>query len=191
MFVVRALRVLVPALIVLAVVAVVVSVLSARPDLQHAKRNVDRAWPSLSATLDAHYTALGQTNQKLLTLTGPVRELAGSVDDAMKRWTTATASGDVASQVRAANTLEGLSRRLVTTAESSQRVKKDQAAVLAVAAFALNAASTSNGPAVDAFNRAVTSYEKERRGPVRGIVARALGDGDIPVFTPAPPPNPT
>jgi len=32
------------------------------------------------------------------------------------------------------------------------------------------------------FNRDVVSYEHERRGPVRTVVASVLGDGAIPVL---------
>jgi len=187
MSVLRFLRVLLPLAIVVAAVAAVLSVVSARPDLQDAKRGVDRAWPPLQAQLQPHYSLLSQADAHLQTVTGPVRTLADQVKDGLARWQSAVESGDVAAQVRAANSLEALSRRLVATARTSPRATGDAGSALAVAAFANGAATVAQGGAVDTFNKAVTAYQKQRRGPVRSVVATMLGDRDIPAFSPAPP----
>ena len=83
MHVLRVVRVLLPVLIVAAVVAAGSSVLSARPDLQKAKRNVDSSWSSLSGQLDHRYVLLAAVDDKLRPIPGPIRTLVGDVDGAL------------------------------------------------------------------------------------------------------------
>jgi CDP-diacylglycerol pyrophosphatase len=179
----RVVRVLLPLVIVLVVVAGVVAVLSARPDQQDAKRNVQRAWAPLANDLTHHYVVLTDADKKVLDLSGPVRELAADVRTALDRWQTAVSRKSVAEEVRAANALEAVGRRLVGAARVSNRVKADAATKSAVDAFALDQLS---GDRVNAFNDAVRKYARERRGPVRSVVASLLGNQDIPAFEPAP-----
>ena len=178
----RVLRVLLPLVIVVLVVAGVVAVLSTRPDQQDAKRNVERAWAPLSNDLTKHYLLLAAADQKVLDLSGPVRELAADVRTALDRWQAASRKS-VEAQVRAANALEAVGRRLVAAARVSNRVKADAETKKAVDAFA---GDTLSGDRVKAFNDAVRKYARERRGPVRGAVASLLGNHDIPAFEPAP-----
>jgi hypothetical protein len=179
----RVLRVLLPLVIVVVAVAGVVAVLSARPDQQDAKRNVERAWAPLSNDLAARYLLLTAADQKVLDLSGPVRELADDVRTALDRWQAAASRKSVEAQVRAANALEAVGRRLVAAARASNRVKADAATKSAVDAFA---GDTMSGDRVKVFNDAVRKYARERRGPVRGAVASLLGNHDIPAFEPAP-----
>jgi hypothetical protein len=172
---------LLPFLLVAALVFGVVSVLSARPELRKAERAVADAWTPLQGQLTTRYRLLDETGTTLAQLGGPVRELAGSVDVALTRWNSVTSGGTVATQVRAANEVEALGRRLVAAARASERVKAN-----AEASEALNryAGDRSFGAAGD-FNAAVREYEEERQGPVRSLVAAFLGTDDIPAFQPA------
>ncbi len=178
----RVVRLLLPLVIVLVVVAGVVAVLTARPDQQDAKRSVDRAWTPLAHDLQQRYFLLTAADEKLLGLSGPVRELADDVHDALDRWQSAASHKNVEPQVRAANTLEALGRRLVAAARVSDRVKANADSTNAVNAFA---GDSMSGDRVKAYNDAVRKYARERRGPVRGIVASVLGNPEIPAFEPA------
>ncbi len=179
----RVVRVLLPLVIVLVVVAGLVAVLTARPDQQDAKRNVEHAWTPLSNDLTHRYLLLTAADQKVLDLSGPVRELADDVRTALDRWQAAASRKNVEAQVRAANTLEAVGRRLVAAASVSNRVKADADTKKAVDRFASDSMS---GDRVKAFNDAVRKYARERRGPVRSVVASFLGNYDIPAFEPAP-----
>src|SRR4051794_23098098 len=117
----RVVRLLLPLVIVLVVVAGVVAVLSARPDQQDAKRSVDRAWSPLADDLRQRYFLLTAANEKVLGLSGPVRDIADGVHGALDRWQAAASRKSVEPQVRAANTLEALGRRLVAAARVSDR----------------------------------------------------------------------
>ena len=187
----RVTRVLVYVLVVAVVAFVVVgavSVLSARPELNDAKQHVNRTWSPLATELGPRYAQLAQADDELLTLTGPVRTLADHVHSAVNDWNNAKAHGSVAAQVRAANNLEALSRRLVVAARASERVKADPQMTSAVDTFAGDPTFSAAGgiTTVAAFNQAVKDYEKERNGPVRGVVATVLNAPNIPAFAPAP-----
>jgi len=179
----RVVRILLPLVIVLVVVAGVVAILSARPDQQGAKRDVERAWAPLSTDLTHHFVLLAAADQKVLALSGPVRELADDVRLALDQWRAAASRKNVDEQVRAANALEAVARRLVAAARVSDRVNKDAATKSAVDKFAKD---TVSGDRVRAFNAAVGTYARERRGPLRSVVASFLGNHDIPAFEPAP-----
>jgi hypothetical protein len=186
--VLRVLRVLLPIAVVLAVVAAAAAVLSARPDLDQAKRRVDRRWEPVAEKLGPHYVRLAAAGDKLRALTGPVRELGEEIDVALRRWQDATAAGDVEHEVRAANELEALGRRVVAAAATSTRVRENAEARAAVQAYATDPAYSAATIAADvaAFNDAVIRYERERHGPVRGPVASLLGREDIPTFASVP-----
>jgi hypothetical protein len=178
MHVLRVVRVLLAVLIVAAVVAAASSVLSARPDLQKAKRDVDTSWSALSGRLDQRYVLLTAVDDKIRPIPGPIHSLVGDVDAALARWRDSRAHSSVAHQVDAANDLEALARRLVATATASPRVQGNAAVLPAIVRFLADASRA----AADGFNRDVVSYEHERRGPVRTVVASVLGDGAIPVL---------
>ncbi len=184
MHVVRVVRVLLPVLIVAAIVGAGSSVLSARPDIEKAKRNVDTAWSSLSTGLDHRYLLLAAVDDQLRPVPGPVHSLVGSVDTALARWRDVRAHGGLATQVEAANDVEGLGRELIATAAASPRVHGNSSVLVALAKFL----SDGSQRAATAFNANVTSYEHERRGPVRTVVASLLGDGTIPVLDTTSPP---
>ncbi len=182
MRVVHAFRVLVPLVIAALVVAVVATALSARPQLQSSQRAVRNTWRPLQQELTARYEQLNRAQKALQAsgIGGPVRTLDASVGTAILRWNGATARGNLADEVAAANDLEALGRRLVATARAAPPVLADAAVNGALTTFAgdksLRAADAQT------FNNAVTSYDKQRRGPLRGIVARALGYDDVSAF---------
>ena len=175
---VHAIRFLFPVLIVAAVVGLVVSVVSACPDLQKAKRQVDASWTDLTPHLDARYALLATADAKLHTTSGPVHQLIANVDAALVQWRQVSGHASVREQVDAANALEALSRRLLATANVSPRVAADTAARTALSAFSGDQTlSTANG-----FNTTVATYERDRRGPIRHFVANMLGADDIPAL---------
>jgi hypothetical protein len=178
MHVLRVGRVLLPVLIVAAVVAAGSSVLSARPNLDKAKHNVDTSWSSLSGQLNHRYVLLAAVDDTLRPLVGPIRTLVGDVDSALVRWHDALRHTDVAAQVAAANDVEAFARRLLATEATSPRVRGNAAVLTALGQFLSDPARR----AAAGFNHNVTSYERERRGPVRAVVASVLGDGAIPVL---------
>jgi hypothetical protein len=184
----RVLRVFLVLLVIGLVAAVVVagtSVLSARPDLETAKRNVDTAWATVAPKLDTRYVELAAVNNQLRSVPGPVHTLVGDTDAALAHWHDARQHASVAAQVAAANDVEAVARRLLATQAASPRVRGNEAVLTAVDRY-LGDSTTS---AASAFNEAVDGYQHERRGPVRAVVASVLGDRAIPVLddTVAPP----
>jgi hypothetical protein len=185
MVVLRALRVLLPLLIVLAIVAAVVAVFTARPDIQRARDNVNETWSPLSTQLQGRYQLLENVDKQLLFFGGPVHQLASQVSTSLDAWKHAISTNDVSGEVHAANDLEALGRRMVASARQSPQVNANEAVVNAVDTYAGDQ-SYAGAPA---FNAAVGTYEKQRRGPVRGVVAAMLRDDDVPAFSPAPVPS--
>ncbi|MDQ1475205.1 MAG: hypothetical protein QOE62_434 [Actinomycetota bacterium] len=179
MHVLRVVRVLLAVLIVAAIVGAGSSVLSARPDLQKAKHNVDSSWSGLSPRLDHRYDLLLTVDVALRPIAGPVHALVGDVDGALAQWRDTRAHSGVAAQVGAANNVEAVARRLVATASASPRVRQNAAALTALSPFLADKARKDAGAG---FNQNVASYEQERRGPVRTLIASVLGDGSIPIL---------
>jgi hypothetical protein len=178
MHVLRVVRVLLVVLIVAAVVGAGSSVLSARPDLDTAKRNVDTAWTAVAAQLDARYLQLAALAQHLSAVAGPVHSVAHDADAALAHWRDVRQHGSVAAQVAAANEVEAMARELLATQAASPRVRGNTTLLNDVDHFL----AQSTGTAASDFNRAVQSYEHERSGPVRAVVAGVLGDRSIPTL---------
>jgi hypothetical protein len=171
-------RVLLPVTVVALVVAAIVAVFSARPDIQQAKRRVDASWGTLSPQLDQRYALLQKADTATLAIPGPVHQVAADVQTGLTRWQAVRTHGSVRDQVAAANALEGLGRRLLATAVASPRAAQNAPAKAALEAYVANQAVAT---AAD-FNATVASYARERQGPVRTVVANMLGDGDIPAL---------
>jgi hypothetical protein len=178
MHVLRVVRVLLVVLVVAAVVGAGSSVLSARPDLETAKRNVDTAWARLAPALNQRYVQLAAVNDRLRSVPGPVHTLVGDTDTAIAHWRDVRQHGSVAAQVAAANDVEAIARRLLATEAASPRVHGNATLLTDVGKYL--DLSTRNAAAD--FNQTVDSYEHERRGPVRAVVASVLGDGAIPTL---------
>jgi hypothetical protein len=174
----RAVRFVVPLVIVAVLVAAASSVLATRPGIDDAHNKVDASWNALAAELGQRYSLLANADERLGALPGPVAAIALEVDAAITRWQGRRGTAPVDEQVAAANTLEALGRRLVVTAAASPAVANDAAAKQALAEYLADQSFAQAG----AFNAAVAAYEAERRGPVRRLVASVFGNGSIPAF---------
>jgi hypothetical protein len=173
----RVLRVLLPFLLALVVVAVLVLVFTARPNLEHAKSNVNKQWAPLERTLTARYFVLATANASVHNTPGPVHQLVPGMDAALSRWSALKGThAAIAAKVQAANTLESLGRRLVGAARRSPRVQGDARAK--IDAYATAAVP----PAAAAFDRAVRNYQRERTGPAKGTLASLLGYDEIVAY---------
>jgi hypothetical protein len=176
MRVMRAVRFLIPLLIVALLVVVGVSVLTARPDLQDAQHAVNATWASLVPDLNGRYFKLENADHQLQSVTGPSRALVSDLDGALSRWTAAQKHGSLAQQVDAANALEAIAQRIA----AAPRVQSNVQAHAALTAFSGQAAPS----ATKAFNDAVVHYHKALQGPIRSVVASAFGYDDVPTFDP-------
>ncbi|MFM8236608.1 MAG: hypothetical protein ACKOBG_02465 [Actinomycetota bacterium] len=187
MRVLRGLRILIPMLLLLAAVAAVAVVLSARPVIEDARRDAEREWSAVDDRLGPHYRLLATAANRVGTLIGPERTLARQTTAAIAAWRAAR-GGPLADEVAAANAVEAIGRRLVTAGAASNRVRADRRAADAVSAYATDPAfsAATITPPVTGFDRAVDRYERERTGTVRALAAAALGAEPIPAFTPVP-----
>lgn len=176
MRVLRRVLLLVPALLVLAAVAVV---LAARPQLENAEDDVERAWAELASSLDARYELLAATTAAIGDTPGPSGELADELDRALGRWRNVRAEeASVDTQVEAANALEGLARRLDVTVRASPRVSAVPEVIAALDAF-VNAPPPGE---LAAFEAAARAYAKERSGISRSVVAGLLDYEAVPAL---------
>jgi hypothetical protein len=132
----------------------------------------------LVPTLTANYRLLATAEDRLRAIPGSVSTVATDVDTALQRWRQVENTGAIDSQVRAANDVEAASRRLLVVVTDSPRVKADREATDALAVYLTNA----KPPDARAFNSSVATYQAERRGPVRQVVANFVGGGDIPAL---------
>src|SRR6476469_4202320 len=110
----RLLRIFIPLLVIAAIVAGVIVVLTSRSELQSARRQVNLTWSPLRTELDARYKVLEVANAAVLDVPGPLHLIVAQVATAAKDWhDLLTNGGSVGAQVTAANKLEALGRRLV------------------------------------------------------------------------------
>jgi hypothetical protein len=174
----RMVRLIVPIVLVLLVVVAGVIVLTSRPGLEDARKGVDATWDAAAPRINERLTVLAAANQPLVSTPGPVGEVAKEVDAELKTWVRAQQSNDRDAAIESANQLEGLGRRLVAVVRASPRVSADPNITARIDAFA----NTPEPAEIDAFARAVRAYEDERRGPIRGIVAGALGYDEVPTL---------
>src|SRR5262245_49512946 len=156
----RALRFLIPLLIVGALVVLTTSFLSARPSLQSAERNVNATWQPLANQLGRRYLLLAAVDAKLHGVQGPTAQVVAQLDGALDSWSQAQKHGDVRRQVADANMLESLGRRIATL----PRVQNMADARLAVTKYVSD--RSYDGSA--AFNDAVERYHRDLQGPIRG-----------------------
>jgi len=151
MHVLRVVRVLLPLLIVAALVGAASSVLSARPDLQKAKRNVDASWTSVSGQLDNRYVLLAKVDDNLRPVPGPMHAIVTDLDTALAHWRAVHLHSSVATQVNAANDVEALARRLLLTEKTSPRVQGNATILNAIRDYDVVSSMT----AATAFNQRV------------------------------------
>ena len=180
----RVLRIAIPVLLVAVLVAGVVAVFAARPDIESAKDDVDAQWAKLVPALTVRYDALARGDEPLKAIPGSTRWVASDVATALQRWRQVEDGGAIEAQVRAANNVEAASRRMLVVVTDSPRVKGNNAVLQPLGTYIATPA-----PDPTAFNASVATYQAERRGPVRQVVADLVGGGDIPGLATPPPPS--
>ena len=179
MHVLRLLRTFIPLLIVAAIVAGTVLVLTSRAELKRSHRQVESTWTKLHTQLDERYTKLAAANSAVKQVPGPLHEVVTDVTTAYTIWTDLEVNnGSITAEVNAANRLESLGRRLVQAARNAPRLKGNASALAAVEAFAaLPAPSDARG-----FDSSVDHFERERNRPARKLAAQILGYDSIPTY---------
>jgi hypothetical protein len=174
----RLLRIFIPLLIVAALVAGVIVVLSSRSELQSSRRQVNEAWSLLEGQLDTRFDKLKAGSDAVRSIPGPLHRIVVQLDSADRKWRELrTNGGSVAAQVTAANNLEALGRRLVQAARAAHRLR-DKPALDTVNAFAADPAPR----AAPVFENAVSRYERERNRPARRLAADILGYKSVPSY---------
>jgi len=175
----RFMRIFIPLLVIAAIVAGVVVVLTSRSELQSARGRVDATWRPLRTALDARYQTLATANDAVRKTPGPLHQIVVAIDRANRDWGDLEANGgSVAAQVTAANRLEALGRRLVVAARAAPRLA-GKPALATVGAFATLAPPKS---AAAHFAAAVSHYERERDRPARRLAAGILGYKAVPAY---------
>jgi hypothetical protein len=174
----RLLRIFIPLLVIAAIVAGVIIVLTSRSELQSSRQQVNDSWEQLQGQLDARYDAMTDATDAVRSVPGPLKKIVAQIDSAYGNWRDLqTNGGSVATQVTAANTLEALSRRLVQAARAAPRLR-DKPPLAKVNEFA----STSPPRVAAGFDEAVTRYERERNRPARRLAASILGYKAVPAY---------
>jgi hypothetical protein len=177
MRVLRLLRIFIPLLLVAAIIAGIVVVLTSRRELQTSRRNVETAWSPLRTDLDKQYAALVIANNAVKDVPGPLHAISTKVTAGYKDWKRLAHAG-LTSQVNAANNLEALGRRLVLAARAAPRLRGDTAKLAVIATYA----GMQPPATADDFNRAVDHFERERNRPARSLAAQLLGYDAIPSY---------
>jgi hypothetical protein len=175
----RLLRIFIPLLLVAAIVAAVVVVLTSRNELQTSRKNVASSWTTLHGDLDKRYAALAFANDAVSGVPGPLHAIATKVTAGYNAW---KRHGSVASQVNAANNLEALGRRLVLAARAAPRLQGNTKALSAIATYA----GMPPPATAAAYNDAVAHFERERNRPARSVAAQLLGYDTIPAYAVSP-----
>src|SRR5437660_1333244 len=119
----RLLRIFIPLLIIAALVAGVIVVLSSRSELQSSRRMVNEAWSQLQGRLDTRYDKLKVVDEAVRNVPGPLHTIVVQIDTAETDWHNLKSGGSVSARVTTANSLEALSRRLVQAARASRRLQ--------------------------------------------------------------------
>ena len=195
MHVLRLLRIFIPLLIVAAIVAGAVLVFTSRSELQRSHRAVETSWTPLRHELDTRFKSLKAANLLVSTVPGPLHAVVADVGVAYTEWTVLEDSDSgVTTEVKSANKLEALGRRLVQAARKAPRLGGNAPALAALAAFARLKGNKSALTAIESlanlsppegsadFNAAVEHFEKERNRPASQPAARILGYGSIPSY---------
>jgi hypothetical protein len=176
----RLLRIFIPLVIIAAIVAGVVVVISSRSELRDARRKVSDAWKPLRTKLDIRFGVLATADNAVSGTPGPLHQLVVQIDRAEADWHNLESNGGaVGSQVTTANQLEALGRRLVLAARATPRLDGNATALAAVTTFA----SLPPPVAIAApFTAAVSHYERERNRPARRLAAGILGYKSVPTY---------
>jgi hypothetical protein len=154
--------------------------LTARPDLDDARDAASERWLAVREPLDARYARLAAANDAVRDAAGPDRDVVRDLDAAIGRWSDLFDSrdGTVADEVRAANDLEGLARRLAAVVAGSPVLRGDEAVTAALAALG----ETPVPEVAASFDELVRAYERERQGRLRRLAAGLLGYDELPLL---------
>ena len=175
----RLLRIFIPVLLIAAIVAGVIVVLTSRTELQSARRQVNEAWQPLGTELDARYKVLAEADGALKSIPGPLRPIVTQVETATKDWQALRRNdASIASQVTTTNKLEALGRRLVQAARAAPRLEGKPE----LATINSYASSSPARGAITPFEEAVSHYERERNRPARKLAASILGYKAVPAY---------
>jgi hypothetical protein len=174
----RWLRIFIPLLVIAAVVAGVIVVLTSRSELQSARRQVNLTWSPLRTELDTRYKVLAAANAAVNDVPGPLHLIVAQVATASNEWHDLLANGgSVGAEVTAANKLEALGRRLVQAARKAPRLRgKGELATIN------DYASSAPPRGITPFEAAVSHYERERNRPARRLAASILGYKSVPAY---------
>jgi hypothetical protein len=163
---------------VLVIVGVVAAGALMAPDIADARDRVDERWRLLREPLAERYEALAAVAAAMHTAGAGDRAVTIDLDATLARWEKLALIGptraDTAKEATTANELEALARRLEANINRSDRLEADQALGAAKQAFDLTY-SEDFVPNIDAYNRAVRGYERERSGALHRLVAGVLG----------------
>lgn len=173
----RTVRRLLLLLVVAAAVGVLAVAVTARPGLERTRDDAVERWRPLRDPLDARYAALADVNDAVREAGGPERDASSELDAALATWR-ASSNAPVATQVDAANALEGLARRLRTAVAASERLSGDPGVEEAVEALDRHRVPES----ARVFNAAAADYHEARAGLLRERVAALLGHDPLPLL---------
>jgi hypothetical protein len=168
----RGVRRLIVAVVLLLLVGTIVLAIAMRPALEDDENAVDDAWVPLRAPLVERYDALANVDEELRAAGGADRDVTVELTEELDAWSNAIAAPDDAAdaeaEVQIANTLEGLSARVVATVNASERLRSSQALTAALATFA-NA--VPDRTLVKQYNAAVADYDDARTSLPRRLSA--------------------
>jgi len=169
------------ALLVFVAAAGAIYAWQARPELEDRRDAAIEAWDALRPALDQRYLVLTAAADTVREEGGRPRAVVRDLDVALATWRDARAAGDdMVGEVRIANDLEGLVRRLVRTVDETPRLAGNGA----VAAVMEQLAGVPVPEAAADYDDAVRAYESERQGTVREVVADLLGFDSLPTLDP-------
>ena len=176
----RRLRWVLLAVLVALVAAVVTAVIVEKPTLDDDERAVDARWAELREVLEPRYATLDQAVAALAAVGERERAVTEDLTTELAAWTDALDGGSATRQTEIANRLEGQAARLRANIVASARLAKVSELTGAVDEF--NSA-TPPDELVQAYNRAVQTYEDDRTDTFRRAVAVLFGFGARPLFS--------
>lgn len=169
------------ALVLFVAVAGAVYAWRVRPDLEDRRDAAVAAWDELRPALDQRYLVLTAAADTVREEGGRARSVVRDLDVALATWRDAREDGDDAlAEVRIANDLEGLARRLVLTVAESPRL----AGSGPVGEVLAQLEAVPVPDAARAYDEAVRDYESQRQGTVREAFAELLGFDPLPTLDP-------
>jgi hypothetical protein len=166
----RVRRLFVALVLLLILILAVVVVLGNRSTLNDSRSQVDARWSTLRGPLQPRYAKLAGVTEALAKDLAPDASVPARLRRALREWDDHMPADkhDAAAEVATADELESLAALVHVTAQSSDRIKADQALQAAVADFDRTAPPRL---LVDRYNLAVRAYEHDRTTGVRRVVA--------------------